>query len=240
LGIILSYYTIKVFINPLDMKHGQDLFDKKYYRRFFKDYSQNELLMYYRWSLGWIRFLDSYLPLKSGSGKKVFEIGCSIGAFSKILKERGFEVTATDVSSYIINKAKKIQEDIDFRVLDIERESRLRDKYDYIFCFETIEHLKNPVKGLTNMKNALRKEGVLVISTPFPTKRSLADPTHINVHEPAFWMNLANKLKFRKRRILFASFIPFLYRLSDLFSWGFPLKTDIPFVNSTTFLIFEK
>ena len=222
------------------MKHGQVLFDKKYYRRFFKDYSKNELLMYYRWSLGWIRFLDSYLPLKSGSGKKVLEIGCSIGAFSKILKERGFEVTATDVSSYIINKAKTIQKDIDFRVLDIERESRLRDKYDYIFCFETIEHLKNPVKGLTNMKNALRKEGVLVISTPFPTKRSLADPTHINVHEPAFWMNLGKKLKFRKRRILFASFIPFLYRLSDLFSWGFPLKTDIPFVNSTTFLIFEK
>ena len=222
------------------MKHGQDLFDKRYYRRFFKDYSERELFLYYRWSLGWIRFLDKYLPLKDGSGKSALEIGCSIGAFSKILKERGFEITATDVSSYIINKAKKIQKDIDFRVLDIEKGSDLRDKYDYIFCFETIEHLKNPAKGLTNMKSALRKGGVIVISTPFPTKRSLADATHINVHAPKYWTDLAKKLGFKKGRILFASVTPFLYRLTGLFSWGFPIKTDLPFVNSTTFLIFEK
>ena len=220
--------------------HGVEDFDKKYYRRFFESYTKSELLVYYRWSLGWIRFLDRYLPLKSGFGKKVLEIGCSIGAFSKILKERGFEITATDVSPYIINKAKEIQKDIDFRVLDIEKGGDLRDKYDYIFCFETIEHLKNPAKGLTNMKSALRKGGVIVISTPFLTKRSLADPTHINVHSPSYWKNLAKKLRFSKGRVIFASFIPFLYRFAEIFSWGFPLKTDIPFVNSTAFLIFEK
>src|SRR3989344_3892277 len=140
---MLSYYTIKVFINPLDMKHGQDLFDKRYYRRFFKDYSESELLLYYRWSLGWIRFLDKYLPLKDGSGK-----------------------------------------------------------------------------------SALRKGGVIVISTPFPTKRSLADATHINVHAPKYWTDLAKKLGFKKGRILFASFTPFLFRLTGPFCLGFSIKTD--------------
>jgi len=222
------------------MKHGQELFDRKYYKRFFKDYSKEELLLYYRWSLGWIRFLDSYLPLKSGTGKKALEIGCSIGAFAKILKERGFEVTATDISSYIINKAKKLQKDIDFRVLDIEKGNKINDLYDYIFCFETIEHLKNPAKALSDMKKSLKPKGILVISTPFPSNRSLADPTHINVHKIEYWVNLGKNLKFRKSKVLYATFIPFLYRFTSLFSWGFPFKTDIPFVNSTSFFIFEQ
>lgn len=222
------------------MKHGHELFDRKYYRRFFKNYTKSELLLYYRWSLGWIRFLDSYLPLKNGKDKKALEIGCSIGAFAKILKERGFEVTATDISSYIINKAKKLQKDIDFRVLDIEKGSKINDLFDYIFCFETVEHLKNPLKALSYMKKSLKPKGILVISTPFPSERSLADPTHINVHKFEYWVNLGNKLEFRKSKVLFATFIPFLYRITSLFSWGLPFKTDFPFVNSTTFFIFEQ
>ena len=240
MGIIHSYYTIKVVINPLDMKHGQDLFDKRYYRRFFKDYSKNELLMYYRWSLGWIRFLDRYLPLKNGRGKKVLEIGCSIGAFAKVLKERGFGVWACDVSSYIIKKACLLQKDVKFFVQDAQEPIKAAGNFDYIFAFEALEHLNTPGKALNNIFKKLKKDGVFIFSTPFPTKRALSDPTHINVHFPNWWLGAGKKAGFSKRELKHATFIPYLYRLSSLFSKGFSLKTDIPMVNSTCFFIFKK
>lgn len=222
------------------MKHGHELFDRKYYRRFFKNYTKSELLLYYRWSLGWIRFLDRELPLKEGYGKRVLEIGCSIGAFAKVLKERGFEVWACDVSSYIINKARRLQKDVSFFVQDAQKLIRVAGNFDYIFSFEVLEHLNNPQKAINNIYKKLKKGGVFIFSTPFPTKRAYADPTHIGVHFPKWWLNAGKIAGFSKRELKYATFIPYLYRLSSFFSYGFEAKTDIPMINSTCFFIFKK
>lgn len=220
--------------------HGKASFDRKYYRKFFSKYDKNEFEKYCRWALGWIRFLDNYLSLKRGKGKKVLELGSSIGYFSRILKDRGFEVVASDISSYIVNKAKKIHKDIDFQVVDVEKKITVKGDFDYIIAFEVLEHLKDPKKALANIFSKVKKGGFLVFSTPFPTKRSLSDPTHINVHDEDWWMNLGEKTGFRKRKVIHATFVPFLYRINSVFSRGFPIKTNLPLVNSTAFFIFEK
>lgn len=222
------------------MVHGKKEFDKNYFGIFFKKYNSSELIFYYRWFKGWIKLLDKFLPLESGRGKDTLEIGCAIGAFSKILKEREFRVTATDISEFIIEKAKKLQKDIKFSVLNIEKESLLDKKYDYIFAFEVLEHLKNPEKALMNMKKKLKENGQLVFSTPIPTRQTLADPMHINVHKPSYWINLGNKLRFKNVTFKTVAFVPFLYRFSQLFSIGFITKFNIPFVNNTCFYFFSE
>lgn len=221
------------------MQHGKDTFDKNYFGIFFKKYDQSELDFYCRWFKGWINILDNYILLKKGTGKKVMEIGCAIGAFSKLLKERGFKVTAVDISEFIIEKAKKLQRDINFKVLDIEKKTELNEKYNYIFAFEVLEHLENPKKALSNIKLLLNKNGVLIFSTPLPTTQTLADPMHINVHPPTYWLTLGKQLKFRKVSFKKVAFIPYLYRFSSLFSIGFPTKINLPFVNNTCFFFFE-
>lgn len=222
------------------LKHGNVHFDREYYRRFHKEYSEGELERYYRWFSGWIRFLDRYLPLRDGQGRRVLEIGCSIGAFAKLLQERGFEVTATDISSFIIKKAKRLQNGVDFRTLNIEKGITIPGNFDYIFAFEVLEHLKNPQDALVNVREKLKKGGTFVFSTPFPSRRSLADPTHINVHEPGWWINKGGEAGFSKRKLVYAAFVPFLYRLHKLFSVGFPIKVDLPYINSTCIFFFEK
>lgn len=221
------------------MQHGKEEFDKNYFGIFFKKYDKSEFLFYYRWFKGWINLLDKFNSLKNGKDKKVLEIGCAIGAFSKLLKERGFDVTAIDISEFIIKKAKELQKDVNFKILDIEGDIRTNEKYEYIFALEVLEHLNNPKKALFNMKKLLKKDGVLVFSTPLPTKQTLADPMHINVHSHSFWLSLGKKLKFKKIYLKDVSFIPYLYRFSSIFSIGFPLKINLPFVNNTTFYFFE-
>ena len=224
-------------MNP---RHGHEGFDKKYYRRFFDRYSKKEFEVYCRWADGWVRFLDNYLDIKNGSGKNLLELGASLGYFSRIFKDREFDVSASDISAYIIKKAGLLQRDINFFKLNIEGNIEIDSKFDFIIAFEVLEHLRNPEVALKNVKKMLKRDGTLIFSTPFPTKRSLADSTHINVHEASWWLNLAKKVGFRKMKIVYATFVPFLYRISSIFSWGFPFKTDIPFVNSTAFYIFTK
>lgn len=222
------------------MQHGTEEFDKNYFGIFFTKYDFPELMFYYRWFTGWINLLDNYLPLKCGGGKKVLEIGCAIGAFSKLLKERNFDVVATDISEFIIKKAQKLQKDIDFRVLDIQKETKKdKEKYDYIFAFEVLEHLSNPKKALFNMKKLLNKNSILIFSSPLPTKQILADPMHINVHSSFFWLKLGRSLGFKKVYFKNVSFIPYLYRFSSIFSIGFSSETKLPFINNTCFYFFE-
>lgn len=222
------------------MAHGDKSFDKKYYRRFFDKYTKSEFDKYVKWADGWIRFLDRYLNLKDGKGKSLHELGTSLGYFSRIFKDRGFDVSASDISSYIVTKASKFQKDIKFFKLDIEKVSKKKNLYDYVVAFEVLEHLKDPEKSLKNINQMLKKGGIFVFSTPFPTKRSLADPTHINVHEAHWWVKAGKKVGFSKTRVVYATFVPFLYRISRHFSIGFPFKSDIPYLNSTCFLIMTK
>ena len=46
------------------MSHGEQSFDRKYYRRFFDEYSKNEFDRYVNWSHGWLGFLDKYVDIK--------------------------------------------------------------------------------------------------------------------------------------------------------------------------------
>lgn len=220
--------------------HGERGFDGHYYRRFFKNYSKREFEMYCRWSEGWLRFLDKYVDIGRGNGKRVLELGASLGYFSKVFRDRGFKVQITDVSPYIIKKAKKFQKDASFSVENIEKGINTAGQFDVIFAFEVLEHLKDPKSALANVRKKLKNGGVFIFSTPFPTRRSLADPTHINVHEESWWKTLAKKEKYKVVKIIHATFIPYLYRVSSLFSIGFPVKTDIPFVNSTVFFVLKK
>lgn len=222
------------------MKHGNERFDRKYYKRFFDKYTKREFGKYVNWADGWIRFLDRYLDIKNGKSKTLLEIGASIGYFSRVFKDRGFNVYGSDISSYIVKKAGSIQKDIHFFKLDIGKDIKKDKKFDYIVAFEVLEHLEDPKKALKNIFKMLKDNGTLVFSTPFLNKRSLSDPTHINVHDKFWWLDKGKKAGFEKQKVVYATFIPFLYRISSIFSWGFRLKTNIPFVNSTAFYIFEK
>ena len=222
------------------MGHGRINFDKQYYKRFFDKYSKSELDKLVNWAFGWVRFLDRYLDMKTGNGKTVLELGSSLGYFSKVFKDRGFDVTGSDISSFIVKKANHLQKDIKFIQLNIEKEIKLEKKYDFIVAFEVLEHLENPTKALINIKKLLNKNGVLIFSTPYPTKISLSDSTHINVHKPVWWINLSKKIGFLKARQIHATFVPFLYKISKYLSIGLPFRSNIPYVNSTVFLIFNK
>lgn len=220
-------------------KHGDRNFDEKYFAPYYKRYTKKELQKAYRWFKGWIKFIEQYVSLEDTRGKRVLEVGCGIGAFAKILKEKGYQVKASDISAFIIDKAKKLQPKIEFVSEDVEKTTGKKGEFDLIFALEVFEHLNNPEIALKNLRGRLKKDGLLIFSSPYPTRRTLADPTHINVHTPEEWMKLGKKAGFKFLELKYVSFIPFFYQYHPLLSWAFPVKTDLPIIVNTCFFYFK-
>lgn len=220
--------------------HGNNNFDKKYYARFFRPDGTIDSSTYENWFYGWYNFVKRYVRLEEKKQKKVLEVGTAIGALAKILAKKGFDVTATDISSFILTKAATNNVDIKFKKVDIEKPISLPSDFDYVFAFEVLEHLGKPAAGIKNIKKVLKKGGILIFSTPFVSKDSLKDPTHINVHNPDWWLKLGKNIGFSKVKFTYASFLPFFYRRHRVFSIGIPLKIDNVFANSTCFFFFQK
>jgi 2-polyprenyl-3-methyl-5-hydroxy-6-metoxy-1,4-benzoquinol methylase len=96
----------------------------------------------------------------------VLDLGCGEGAFSQMLFDAGYKVTAVDVNSEAF-KAKGPE----FSALNLNSaEDKTRfissreGKYDVIFAVEVIEHLENPWE-LVRFLRLLAKDGAEVIVT---------------------------------------------------------------------------
>ena len=94
--------------------------------------------------------LYSHIP-KNLSGKKL-DIGSAYGSWAK---KNLTNVTTIDQ-----------QGDADVRG-DICQMPFKDGEFDAIFCFEVLEHVKDPIKAISEMKRVLKPGGRLFASTPF-------------------------------------------------------------------------
>ncbi len=214
-------------------------FDKKYFTGYYTEYvgsfSPADLRRNRNWFHGWFKALNRFYDFEHGNSKKVLEIGCAIGAASSILQERGFDVTATDISPYAVKKAQSLLPGLRIEKLDILSNRLPRKKYDLIIAFEVIEHLTDPERALRNMRALLAKGGSLIVSTPYPYGYVYRDVTHISVKHPFDWLRIFRNAGFSDVKYQKLSFIPFFNRISKHFHWYFPFIFDTRYINSTVF-----
>jgi len=125
-----------------------------------KDYSCN----YEKQRVGVIKDV-----IPSGSYTSL-DVGCGNGMFSKILFDKGHKVDGIDIN---IDNIKFAQEkygacqDMKFFSYDLSNiKSYSHKKYDFILALEILEHLPNYDQFLMDLCGLLKKNGLLVISTP--------------------------------------------------------------------------
>ncbi len=99
---------------------------------------------------------------------KIADVGCGTGNFLNLLHtefdKSKKSVFGYDLSPKYIKKAKRkfphcYQKDFNEKL-------RMEKKFDLVFTFDVIEHLKNPYLFLSNIKKMLVKKGNLVVTTP--------------------------------------------------------------------------
>lgn len=96
---------------------------------------------------------------------KILDIGGNTGVISKMLQDKGFNVTVADISKEALKTCKKKKlKTLNFDFNDI---FPIKDKsFDLIIAGEVIEHILDVELFLKETNRILKEDGYVVISTP--------------------------------------------------------------------------
>ena len=135
----------------------KDWFDTKYYHILYQDRNDDEAQLF-------MRNLTSFLQLKKSA--HILDLPCGKGRHSIFLNSLGYNVVGADLSENSIKYAKRFENDtLKFEVHDMRLP--FSSKFDAIFnlftSFGYFDDAETNIRVLQNLKQGLKKEGVMVI-----------------------------------------------------------------------------
>lgn len=125
----------------------------------------------------WHRLVKNHLvAVRDLAGRRVLEIGCGRGGFACWLAEREpherpAEIVAADFAASAVHKGEAYAASrgvlgITWQVADIERIPHAEASFDTVVSCETIEHVPDPRRALSELARVLRPGGRLFLTTP--------------------------------------------------------------------------
>ncbi len=138
-----------------DANRIEEMYSDEYYRKLINADPITELR--YRQLL---KRISNYRPYG-----RLLEVGCGTGLFLKTAQSAGWEVTGVDISESAVCWCKE-NLGLDVTCAELPELKFPDESFDVITVLEVIEHVKRPIEYLQDVHRILRKEGILVISTP--------------------------------------------------------------------------
>tara|TARA_R110000787_G_scaffold283365_1_gene396063 strand:+ start:10550 stop:11275 length:726 start_codon:yes stop_codon:yes gene_type:complete len=134
-----------------------DWFNTSYYHTLYKNRNDDDAQLF-------MRNITEFLQLSKTS--YIHDLPCGKGRHSIYLNSLGYHVTGSDLSENSILSAKQFENDsLHFKVKDMRKS--FSGKYDAIFnlftSFGYFEDDKDDVLVLSNIKNGLKENGVVVL-----------------------------------------------------------------------------
>ncbi len=114
--------------------------------------------------LGLASYKQWFNQANAGRNPQLFDIGCGEGHSMHALRDLGFDVHGIDLNPAFIEELRRQGFDAQNMALEDLAGS---ETYDVISAFHLIEHLTDPHQLFVHADRLLRKDGVLVIETPF-------------------------------------------------------------------------
>lgn len=109
---------------------------------------------------------EDLLPKKDIKGKKFLEVGCGLGYFSNKASRLGAKVSGIDIGPKLVAINKKLTPNGKFMVSSASKLPFKDESFDVVLSTEVIEHVENQKAALKEMSRVLKKNGILVITTP--------------------------------------------------------------------------
>ncbi len=150
-----------------------------------------------------------------GKGKRVLDVGCGNGYLGKILAGRGFEVTGIEqrggTDECFPPEVRLVEADLEKGI------PALDGKFDYAICADVLEHVRDPLRVLKQVREILTPGGLLIASLPnsgnlyfrlvvlsgrFPQyDKGLFDKTHVRFYTWDGWRELLSNAGFAIGRV---------------------------------------
>lgn len=95
------------------------------------------------------RLVELDLPL---AGKRVLDVGCGVGHFSRPFVERGCSYVGVDGRAENIARMKELYPDVEGHVGDVQVDALApHGRFDVVLCFGLLYHLESPIAALRNV-----------------------------------------------------------------------------------------
>jgi ubiquinone biosynthesis O-methyltransferase len=113
-----------------------------------------------------IKYISKYLK----KNYEILDIGCGAGTLDFYFADKGYRVTAIDISDKAIQSCKQTQKNLNlnnlnFKVADFQN-TKIKGKFDFVIFTEVIEHLPSDDLALKSIYRLLKPGGILFLSTP--------------------------------------------------------------------------
>ena len=142
------------------------------------------------------------LPRAGGEGRRVLDVGCADGYLGAILSERGYRVTGLERA-----RSPRFPESVDLIEADLDQGlPPMAGPFDFILCADILEHLRDPLRLLLDLRPLIAPAGALIASLPnsghayfrwnvlrgrFPAHdKGLFDRTHLHFYTWDGWQEL--------------------------------------------------
>lgn len=117
-------------------------------------------------------YLIEFMGLKGN--EKIIDIGCGSGTFSRALAKKypKAQITGVDISEHAINFARRKNAkeanigNLDFISASISAIPVKNGSFDVAIVSHLIEHVENPENDLKEVNRILKRNGVLILTTP--------------------------------------------------------------------------
>lgn len=110
-------------------------------------------------------------------GRTVLDIACGEGYGSALLARQAAAVKGMDIDKSTIEQARKryTASNLSFEQAAVEKIPAPDQQFDVVVSFETLEHTDRHQAMLSEIKRVLKKDGLLMLSTP--EKKNYSDKT---------------------------------------------------------------
>lgn len=215
---------------------------KDYFKTHYKYVNYQEgIESYQKWFHGQWEFMKTRMSVATSA--KILEVGSGVGGFYGVIKNAGYDVkqyTGLELDVDATEFANLHYHVECFRNESLEK-FWSKELFDFVFAFEVLEHLSNPLSDLNKISKLLGSNGTLVATSPFPFKKNiLADKTHLFVLHPENWKRLLHHAGFAEVSLYPMSFIPFLWRVDKRINRVIPLYIPFSKFISTCLIIAKK
>ena len=137
------------------------------------------------------------------------DVGCGIGYFLEIAKQRGWEVYGSELTDEAVRICR--EKGINMHHGKLDSQLYPPGSFDVVTSFEVLEHINNPKQEVRNFHTLLRNGGIIYLTTPnfnslsrFLLKERwnvLSYPEHLCYYTPRTIQRLFNDNGFIKHRI---------------------------------------
>lgn len=145
-------------------------------------------------------------------GQRLLDIACGAGYGTALLLKYGCNAIGADCDEYAVSGAQAIYPQGSFVRADVLNIPFTDESFDAVVSFETIEHVVDGNRFLSEVHRILRPSGIFICSTP-NIRYTAHPPYHVKEYSPGEFYGLVQQWFPQADR--YGQYFKFLDRLSD-------------------------